>query len=288
MQFRHQIDKNKEQIITPGLYLVSTPIGNMEDITLRALNVLKKSDIILCEDTRRSGKLLSHFKISNKLMPYHKFNEKKISNIIIESIKKNKIVSLISDAGTPSISDPGMILINMCIKENLFVFPVPGPSAVTAAVSISGFSDKYLFYGFLPKKQKELENILKNLKNIDFSLVFFASAEKINFYINQFKKYFSDRKIVIAREMTKIHEEFIRNSVNLIKNLPENTKGELTIVLSEKIKEKKSKEEIDESVKMEIKKMLKKYSHKDVVEFISKKENLPKKMVYNYCLKLIK
>ena len=282
------MDKNKQQIINSGLYLISTPIGNMEDITLRALNILKKSDIILCEDTRRSGKLLSHFKISNKLMPYHKFNEKKISNIIIESIKKNKIVSLISDAGTPSISDPGMILINMCIKENLFVFPVPGPSAVTAAVSISGFSDKYLFYGFLPKKQKELENILKNLKNIDFSLVFFASAEKINFYINQFKKYFSDRKIVIAREMTKIHEEFIRNSVNLIKNLPENTKGELTIVLSEKIKEKKSKEEIDESVKMEIKKMIKKYSHKDVVEFISKKENLKKKLIYEYCLKLKK
>ena len=282
------MDKNKQQLINSGLYLISTPIGNMEDITLRALDILKKSHLILCEDTRRSGKLLSHFQINNKLMPYHKFNEKKIRNIIIESIKKNKIVSLISDAGTPSISDPGMILINMCIKENLFVFPVPGPSAVTAAVSISGFSDKYLFYGFLPKKQKELENILKNLKNIDFSLVFFASAEKINFYINQFKKYFSDRKIVIAREMTKIHEEFIRNSVNLIKNLPENTKGELTIVLSEKIKEKKSKEEIDESVKMEIKKMIKKYSHKDVVEFISKKENLQKKLIYKYCLKLKK
>jgi len=147
------MDKNKQQIINSGLYLISTPIGNMGDITFRALDILKKSDIILCEDTRRSGKLLSHFKINNKLMPYHKFNEKKISKIIIESIKKNKIVSLISDAGTPSISDPGMILVNMCIKENLFVFPVPGPSAVTSAISVSGFSDKYLFYGFLPKKQ---------------------------------------------------------------------------------------------------------------------------------------
>ena len=282
------MDKNKQQIINSGLYLISTPIGNMEDITFRALDILKKSDIILCEDTRRSGKLLSHFKINNKLMPYHKFNEKKISNMIVESIKKNKIVSLISDAGTPSISDPGMILVNMCIKENLFVFPVPGPSAVTSAVSISGFSDKYLFYGFLPKKQKELEKIFKNLNNIDHSLVFFISAQKINFYIDQFKKNFSDRKIVIAREMTKIHEEFIRNSVQLIKKLPENTKGELTIVLSEKIKEKKGKEEIAESVKVEIKKMIKKYSHKDVVEFISKKENLKKKLIYEYCLKLKK
>jgi len=282
------MDKNKQQIINSGLYLISTPIGNMEDITFRALDILKKSDIILCEDTRRSGKLLSYFKINNKLMPYHKFNEKKVSNMIVESIKKNKIVSLISDAGTPSISDPGMILINMCIKENLFVFPVPGPSAVTSAVSVSGFSDKYLFYGFLPKKQKELEKIFKNLNNIDFSLVFFIPAQKINFYIDQFKKNFSDRKIVIAREMTKIHEEFIRNSVKLIKNLPENTKGELTVVLSEKNKEKKSKEEIDESVKIEIKKMIKKYSHKDVVEFISKKENLKKKVIYDYCLKLKK
>ena len=282
------MDKNKQQTINPGLYLVSTPIGNMEDITFRALNVLKKSDIILCEDTRRSGKLLSYFNIKNQLIPYHKFNEEKISGKIIDSIKKNKIVSLISDAGTPTISDPGMILVKKCIQENLFVFPVPGPSAVTSAVSASGFSDKYLFYGFLVKKEKELEKILNSLSNIDYSLVFFIPAPKINFYINQFKKYFLDRKIVIAREMTKIHEEFIRSKVELIKNLPPNIKGELTVVLSEKKKEKKIKKEITESVKIEIRKMIKRYSHKDVVEFISKKENLPKKIIYEYCLKLKK
>jgi 16S rRNA (cytidine1402-2'-O)-methyltransferase len=282
------MDKNKQQTINSGLYLVSTPIGNMEDITFRALNVLKKSDIILCEDTRRSGKLLSYFNIKNKLIPYHKFNEEKISDRIIDSIKKNKIVSLISDAGTPTISDPGMILVKKCIQENLFVFPVPGPSAVTSAVSASGFSDKYLFYGFLVKKEKELEKILNSLSNIDYSLVFFIPAPKINFYINQFKKYFLDRKIVIAREMTKIHEEFIRSKVELIKNLPPNIKGELTVVLSEKKKEKKIKKEITESVKIEIRKMIKRYSHKDVVEFISKKENLPKKIIYEYCLKLKK
>ncbi len=282
------MDKNKQQTINPGLYLVSTPIGNMEDITFRALNVLKKSDIILCEDTRRSGKLLSYFNIKNKLIPYHKFNEEKISDRIIDSIKKNKIVSLISDAGTPTISDPGMILVKKCIQENLFVFPVPGPSAVTSAVSASGFSDKYLFYGFLVKKEKELEKILNSLSNIDYSLVFFIPAPKINFYINQFKKYFLDRKIVIAKEMTKIHEEFIRSKVELIKNLPQNIKGELTVVLSEKKKEKKIKKEITESVKIEIRKMIKRYSHKDVVQFISKKENLPKKIIYEYCLKLKK
>ena len=278
------MDRNKEQIITPGLYLVSTPIGNMEDITLRALNVLKKSDIILCEDTRRSGKLLSYFQIESKLLPYHKFIEKKVSNNIIDSIKKNKVISLISDAGTPTISDPGIVLVNKCIEENLSIYPIPGSSAVTSAVSASGFSDQYLFYGFLTKKKNELKNTLKNLCNLNYSIVFFIPASKINFYISQFKPYFFDRKIVIAKEMTKIHEEFIRGKVGSIKGLSESLKGELTVVLSEKNKEKNIKKVINESVKIEIKKMLKKYSHKDVVGFISKKENLPKKIIYNFCL----
>ena len=282
------MDKNKQQTVGSGLYLVSTPIGNMEDITFRALNVLKKSDIILCEDTRRSGKLLSYFQIKNRLLPYHKFNEKKVSNKVVDFIKKNKVISLISDAGTPAISDPGKILVNKCIEENLIVHPIPGSSAVTSAVSVSGFCDQYLFYGFLTKKENELNNVLKNLCNLDYSVVFFIPASKINFYISQFKKYFIDRKIVIAKEMTKIHEEFIRTKVESIKSLPENLKGELTVILSEKIKGKNKKKEIEESVTIQIKKMLKKYSLKDVVEFISKKESLSKKMIYNYCLKLKK
>ena len=282
------MDKNKQQTISSGLYLISTPIGNMEDITFRALNVLKKSNIILCEDTRRSGKLLSYFQIKNKLLPYHKFNEKKISNKAIDCIKKNKIVSLISDAGTPTISDPGSILVNKCIDENLDVYPIPGSSAVSAAVSVCGFSDKYLFYGFLTKKKNDLNKVLKNLSNLDFSIVFFIPGSKINYYILKFKDYFIDRKILIAKEMTKIHETFIRGKVSSIGVLSENIKGEFTVVLSEKIKGKNFKKEINESARIEIKKMLKKYSHKDVVEFISKKENLPKKLIYNFCLKLKK
>ena len=282
------MDKNKQQTITPGLYLVSTPIGNMEDITFRALNILKKSNIILCEDTRRSGKLLSHFQIKNKLMSYHKFNEKKISSTVIDSIKKDKVVSLISDAGTPTISDPGLILVDKCINENLSVHPIPGSSAVTSAVSVSGFSDKYLFYGFLTKKENELNKVLNNLSNLDYSIVFFIPVSKINFYILKFKNFFFDRKILIAKEMTKIHEDFIRGKVASIKTLPENLKGEFTVVISEKNKEKNIQKKISESVKIEIKKMLKKYSHKDVVEFISKKEYLPKKIVYDFCLKLKK
>ena len=282
------MDKDKQQTVSSGLYLVSTPIGNMEDITFRALNVLKKSNIILCEDTRRSGKLLSYFKIKNKLLSYHKFNEKKISSRVIDSIKKNKVVSLISDAGTPTISDPGLILVNKCIDENLNVHPIPGPSAVTSAVSVSGFSDQYLFYGFLTKRENELNKVLKNLTNFNYSIVFFIPASKINFYILKFKNYFFDRKILIAKEMTKMHEDFIRGKVASIKILSENLKGEFTVVLSEKDNGKNIQKEINASVKIEIKKMLKKYSHKDVVEFIAKKEDLPKKIVYNFCLKLKK
>jgi 16S rRNA (cytidine1402-2'-O)-methyltransferase len=282
------MDNNKEQIIHPGLYLVSTPIGNMEDITLRALNILKKSNLILCEDTRRSAKLLTYFKIKNRLLSYHKFNEKKVSENIIDSLKNKKIITLISDAGTPAISDPGAILINKCIKEKIEIYPIPGPSAVTSAVSISGFKDQYIFYGFLTKKENELKRVLENLQNLNYSIVFFIPASKINFYIGQFKKYFIDRKILIAKEMTKIHEKFIRDSVVSVEELSENLKGELTIVLSEKYEEKYIKKNINESVKIEIKKMLKKYSHKDVVEYIVKKENLSKKLIYDFCLKLKK
>ena len=282
------MDKNKQQTVKAGLYLVSTPIGNMEDITFRAVDILKRSDFILCEDTRRSAKLLSYFKIKKTLVSYHKFNEIKLSDKVIDSIKENKIVSLISDAGTPTISDPGLILVKKCIEENLNVHPIPGSSAVTASISISGFGDKYLFFGFLTKKEKELEKVLKNLSNIDYSIVLFIPSSKINFYISKFKKYFFDRKILIAREITKIHEEFIRGEVASIDNLSESQKGEFTVVLSEKAKENNNKKEIDESIKMEIKRMMKKYSHRDVVEFISKKEDLPKKIVYNFCLKLKK
>ena len=203
-------------------------------------------------------------------------------------LKKNKVVSLISDAGTPTISDPGLILVNKCIEENLNVYPIPGSSAVTSALSVSGFSDQYLFYGFLTKKENELDKILSNLSNLNYSIIFFIPASKINFFISRFKNYFFDRKILIAKEMTKMHEEFIRGKVASIKTLSENLKGEFTVVLSEKNNEKNIQKEINESVKTEIKKMMKKYSHKDVVEFISKKEDLPKKIVYNFCLKLKK
>ena len=220
-------------LLSNHLYIVSTPIGNLDDITFRAIEVLKNSDIILCEDTRRSIKLLNHYKISKKLISYHKFNEKKQLKNIIEYIKEGKILSLISDAGTPLLSDPGSLLVNHCIKNGVQVVPIPGPSSITSALSVSGFSDQFLFYGFLPKTENKLEKVLLNLSKNDFTQVFFAPANKINFYIKGFKKYFSGRKIVIAKEMSKIHETFIREEVKNLKNFDSPAKGELTIVISE-------------------------------------------------------
>ena len=149
------------QEIKKGLYLVSTPIGNLGDITFRALDILKQSDFILCEDTRISKILLNKYEINTKLIIYHKFNEKKNLSKILNLLDKGSVISLISDAGTPCISDPGMILTNECIKKNIKIFPVPGPSSVISAVSISGFSDQFLFYGFFPEKRKKIISLVE-------------------------------------------------------------------------------------------------------------------------------
>ena len=273
-----------------GLYIVSTPIGNLEDITLRALNVLKNSDKILCEDTRRSLKILNHYNIKKELISYHKFNEKKITPSIIELIKKGKKISLISDAGTPILSDPGLILLQECIKKKINIFPVPGVSAVTTALSVSGFEDKYFFYGFLPKKINELEKVAKNLKNYNYNIVFFIPAIKVNFYIRFFQKYFLGRKIFIAREMTKIHETFYRENLNDFSGFGASIKGELTVVLSNKDEkyDLESDNFNEDKLKVEIQKYLKRYSLKDVVELIAKKNNISKKRVYDMCLGLKK
>ena len=267
-----------------GLYIVATPIGNLDDITFRALDVLKNSDIILCEDTRRSLKLLNHFKLKKKLVSYHKFNEQKELSKLIEYLKEGKILSLISDAGTPILSDPGLMLVKACIENNINTFSIPGPSAITTAVSISGFDEKYLFFGFLPKKENELVKTLSQLKDIDFSIVFFIPAIKINFYLDFFKQFFNDRNILIAREMTKLHETFYRSKVKDIELFKQSLKGELTVVISKKNINNVSL--TNEEIILEAKKYLKKYTLKDVVELISKKEKISKKKVYDICLKL--
>jgi 16S rRNA (cytidine1402-2'-O)-methyltransferase len=267
-----------------GLYIVSTPIGNLDDITLRSLEVLKKSDIILCEDTRRSLKLLNHYKIKKKLISYHKFNEKKELQKIIECLNEGKMLSLISDAGTPTLSDPGFLLVKTCVEKKIKIFPVPGPSAITAAACISGFDDKFLFYGFLPKTENDLTKVLNNLKGLDFSIIFFLPGLKINFYLKFFKKHFSGRSIVIAREITKMHETFYRDTINAIKPFKTTLKGELTIVISENYH--KEEQEPDENIVVQANEYLLKYSLKDVVDLISKKEKISKKKIYEICLKI--
>ena len=289
MQFSSKENMDKKQEIKSGLYVVSTPIGNLQDITLRAIYILKNSELILCEDTRISIKLLKKFNINTKMISYHKFNEKKRLGKIIQLIKNNKIVSLISDAGTPVISDPGMILIKECIKNNIALHPIPGPSAVTSALSVSGFDEKFLFYGFLPNSESQIKNEIKNLCDFPYSIIFFVSSNKINKVIKIFKIFFSERKIMIAKEMTKIYESFIRNDVNSLDVSKYNLKGELTVVISNKLNvKKKSLNQLGESVKSEIKLMLKKYSNKDVSNFISKREKISKKIIYDYCISLKK
>ena len=266
------------------LYIVSTPIGNLDDITLRAIQVLKKSDIILCEDTRRSSKLLNHLKIKKQLISYHKFNEKKQLNNIIDHINKGKILSLISDAGTPLLSDPGRLLLNECLIRKIKIVPIPGVSSIATAMSVSGFSDKFLFYGFLPKKLNELTKVLDVLSTYEYSQVFFVPALKANFYINEIKKFYSGRRLMIAKEITKIHEEFIRIDLDNFKTLKSPLKGELTFIISNMdLKEKTINEE---KIINKAKKYLKKYSVKDTVDLIKETEQINKKKIYQICLKI--
>ena len=279
--YKFEINDN----LKPGLYCVSTPIGNLGDITFRALYILEKSDIILSEDTRVSSKLLTKFGIKNKLLSNHKFNEKKNIKHILNSLKNNNIISIISDAGTPTISDPGGILINECIKNNIDVFPVPGPSAATAAISVSGFSDNFLFCGFLPEKKQELGKLFEKISSLNYSVVFFISPKKIKKIHNQIQKYFGERDILITREITKLHEEYVRDKVKNLDQLNISTKGEMTVVISQNLNLQNKLQVIEESVKKKIIKLLKKMSIKDITSKISKENNISKKIVYDYCLK---
>ena len=274
--------KDKEN----GLYLVSTPIGNLKDITLRAIETLKKSSYILCEDTRVSKNLLDRYEIKSRMISNHKFNESKNLNKIINLLKSGEIISLISDAGTPSISDPGSILVNECIRNDIKVTPIPGPSAVATAVSISGFSEKFIFHGFLPEKKQALINVFYNISKFDETCVFFVSTKKVNKIIPDLKKYFSGRKIVFCREISKIYEEFMRKNVDDLELFNNELKGELTIVISEKKIDKNYSQKLSESDKNIINKMIHKLTIKEITEIISQNKDTSKKEIYSYCLKL--
>ena len=269
-----------------SLYIVSTPIGNLKDITIRALEILKQSEFILCEDTRISKNLLNKYEIKSKLISNHKFNEKKNILKIIKHLRSGKIISLISDAGTPTISDPGSVLVNECVENNINIIPIPGPSAVATAISISGFSDQFYFNGFLPEKKQQVKNELKRLSEFGSSLIFFVSPKKINKIIPEIKKYFSQRKIVICREITKVFEEFLRVNVDELEVFEKEPKGEITVVISEKKNDINSSKILSESDMNIIKKMIHKLTTKEITDLISQNSKVSKKDIYSYCLKL--
>ena len=281
-------ENKKNNHLDPGLYVVSTPIGNLSDITLRALDVLKQSDYVLCEDTRHSLKLLNFYKIKKKLVSFHKFNETKKCKEIFDDIEGGKIISLISDAGTPLISDPGEFLVKLAREKKIKVIPVPGPSAVTAAISVAGFSSKFFFFGFLSKKTKERNRELESLSKVDSSIVLYLPARDLKKSLEEFKIYFENRMIFIAREITKLHETYLSGiAKELLENIGANDlKGEITVVISDKSVDLENAEDVN--LVYEINLLINKISSKDMAEYLAKKLKISKKIIYQNILDLEK
>ena len=281
-------ENKKNNHLDPGLYVVSTPIGNLSDITLRALDVLKQSDYVLCEDTRHSLKLLNFYKIKKKLVSFHKFNETKKCKEIFDDIEGGKIISLISDAGTPLISDPGEFLVKLAREKKIKVIPVPGPSAVTAAISVAGFSSKFFFFGFLSKKTKERTQELESLCKVNSSIVLYLPVRDLKKSLEEFKIYFENRMIFIAREITKLHETYLSGiAKELLENIGANDlKGEITVVISDKSVDLESVEDVN--LVYEINLLINKMSSKDMAEYLAKKLKISKKIIYQNILDLEK
>ncbi|CAN6439410.1 unnamed protein product [Victoria cruziana] len=229
---------DKRDALEPGLYLVATPIGNLEDITLRALRVLKSSNLILSEDTRHSGKLLQYYNIKTPLLSYHKFNESQRGTSILQKLQQGEIIALISDAGTPGISDPGEQLTKLCVHNKIPVFPIPGPCAVVAALSASGLpTDEFTFVGFLSKHAGSRRQRLLTSSSEAATQIFYVPPHKIQAFFDEVTEIFgASRNCVIAREMTKVHEEFWRGTIGEAKEAFSSyqPKGEITILVEGK------------------------------------------------------
>jgi 16S rRNA (cytidine1402-2'-O)-methyltransferase len=229
----HSVSTEKEA--TGKLFVVATPIGNMEDITLRALRILSEVDVIAAEDTRHTGKFLKHHGINARLISCHEHNEEKRSNELIERLKKGKNIALVSNAGTPSVSDPGYRLIQKSISEGIQVIPIPGASAVIAALSVSGLAtDSFIFIGFAPRKHGKRLTLLHNLSRENRTLIFYESPRRLFNLVDDLLINLGERKAVLAREITKIYEEFIRGNLSHIKNeinFRGEIKGECTLIV---------------------------------------------------------
>jgi len=277
-------------LLTPELYIVSTPIGNLKDITIRALSILKNCDIIACEDTRVTRKLLSSYEIKSKnLISVHEYSSQQKLIFLIDKIKKGKSIALVSDAGTPIISDPGIKLVILAINNDIKITPIPGPSAITASLVGSGLtSDKFLFVGFLPNKKNQRINELNKYKKVDFLLIFYESAKRIKKTIIDMFSVFGNRRCVIARELTKYYETFYRGDLNKFKKIKINLKGEITIIISSAVNGKNKSDISDDEIEKIILFAKKKLSTKDLSELLSIIYKQPKKFFYTKLIKSIR
>ena len=213
------------------LYVVATPIGNLDDITLRAIKILKEVDVIIAEDTRHTLKLLNHLNISKPLISYHRHNEEQRKEMIIDKLKNGENIAIVSDAGTPGICDPGEVLIYECIKENIKVVPIPGACAMINALIASGISTKeFTFLGFLPLNKKLRKEKLEYIKNETKTVIIYEAPHKLKSTLEDLKEILEKRKVVIARELTKIHEEFIRGTIDEILEKADSLKGEIVLI----------------------------------------------------------
>jgi 16S rRNA (cytidine1402-2'-O)-methyltransferase len=268
-----------------ALYIVSTPIGNLEDITLRALRILKEADFIAAEDTRHSLKLLAHYGISTPLISYWSEKEKVRSAEILERLRAGQSVALISDAGTPGISDPGAVLIKMALSDGISVIPIPGPSALIAALSISGLpTDEFIFIGFLPSKKGQRQKILKDLSLEPRTLVFFEAPHRILDTLSDMEEIFAVRKVVIVKEISKVHEEVLRGGISeILNNLKKSTiAGEYVIIVEGKIERKKL---ATKDALLEVNSLMKKgLRRKEAVKKVAEAYGLSSKELYDKSL----
>lgn len=285
------MDKNKTRGI---LYICGTPIGNLQDITIRVLNILKEVKLIAAEDTRHTKKLLIHYQINTKVTSYHEYNKFKKAPYLVEILKNGQDIALVSDAGMPGISDPGYVLINLALNNNIKIIPIPGVSALITALVVSGLAtDKFVFEGFLPRKIKERKRYFKRLKNEERTIIFYETPHRLKRALKDMLEILGDRKIVIARELTKKYEEIIRGKLNLVlseMNTKE-IKGEITLVVQGGIKEK-GNDTIDflkdECIMEKYLKKLKNqgYSNKDIIKITQEKLNIPKNLIYKKLLEM--
>lgn len=276
------------------LYVVPTPIGNLKDITLRALEVLKSVDIVAAEDTRQSLKLLNHFDIKKPLVAYHKFNEIDKSENIIQMLKDGKNIALVSDAGTPGISDPGSVIIKKCIEEGIEFEVLTGATAVTTALVYSGMdTTKFLFRGFLPRENKERNIVMDSLKDREETLIFYEAPHRLCKTLKFLYDSLGNRQIAICRELTKLYEEILRMSLmDAIKHYEEKEpRGEYVLVVEGKSKEEIQQEKWDAMENITIEEHIKSYmdggmSKKEAIKKVAKDRNIPKSEVYKHSLNL--